>query len=159
MTEPKTETSAKPRTTEWATDEGNDSPLVRTLSTVGKGILTGIIGGMAAFTYTQSSLITWTINPQYILLLVASTGAFAHLLAYDLHESIRIGIVAFLSGTITLTLSWVAPLLLLPYSGTARDLLLPRLLGNALRDVLLVYAGVFLGAYLLTLTVDAYVTA
>ncbi len=156
MTESKTNTT---ETNEWATDGRYDSVSVRVLSTAGKGVLTGVIGGMAAFTYRQSDLMASSIDPKYLLLLLAFAGAFAHLLAYDLRESIRIGLLGFVVGGITLVVSWISPLWLLSYSGTTRDLLLPRLLGNAVADAILVYMAVFFGAYLLALTVDAYVSA
>ncbi len=159
MTESKTKSNTKPETTEWATDEQYDGLPIRTLSTISKGLLTGLIGGMAAFTYRQSDLMTVSINPQYILLLLALAGAFAHILAYDLRESIRTGLLGFFFGGITMALAWISPLWLLSYSGGARDILLTKLLGNAVGDMILIYMVVFFGSYLLALIIGAYVSS
>lgn len=146
-------------TNEWTTDavQGN---LRRQywLAILTKSLITGVIGGLGAFVYNKSELMTVSVDPQLVLGLTALAGIYAHLLANDLHESIRIGILGFFTGGITLVGVWVAPLWILPYTAGARDLLLPKVTGTAITAAIIVYAGMFLGAYLTTLTVDAYVS-
>ncbi|WP_266076540.1 hypothetical protein [Haladaptatus caseinilyticus] len=146
-------------TNEWTTDGAQGNLRRRYLiAMLTKGFVTGIIGGVGAFTYNKSELMTASIDPQLVLGLTALAGVYAHLLANDLHESIRVGIIGFFVGGTSLIVVWVAPLWILPYTAGARDILLPQLTGTAVTAATMVYAGTFLGAYLTTLTVDAYVS-
>ncbi|WP_458206356.1 hypothetical protein [Haladaptatus sp. NG-SE-30] len=126
------------------------------IAVLAKSLVSGVIAGLAAFTYNMSELMTISIDPRLVLGLTALAGVFAHLLAHDLRESIHVGIVGFFVGGFTMVGVWVAPLWILPYSTGARDILLPRLTGTAVVAALFVYSSVYLGAYLTALTVDAY---
>lgn len=155
-----TQTGSNSETTTngWSTERSHTDSYRRKLSFLGKGVVVGSIGGMAAFTYNLSELMAVSVDPTLVLVLLALSGVFAHLLAYDLHESIQIGLVGYFVGGIALVVSWVAPLWILPFSSGARDLLLPRLTGTAIVAAIIVYSAVYLGAYLTALTVGAYVS-
>ncbi|WP_458185394.1 hypothetical protein [Haladaptatus sp. NG-WS-4] len=142
---------------EWTGESGYGSRRRRyQLAVLGKGFVSGGIAGLAAFVYNKSALMTTAIDPQLVLGLVALAGMYAHLLAHDLRESIHVGLVGFLFGSVTMVAAWIAPLWILPYSAGARDILLPKITGTAIVAATLVYASVYLAAYLTTLTVDAY---
>ncbi len=146
-------------TNEWTTDGVKENLQRRYwFSILWKGFASGLIGGLAAFTYNMSGLMAASIDPQLVLGLTALSGIYAHLLANDLYESIRVGIIGFFTGGLSLILMWVAPLWILPYTTGARDLLLPKITGTAVTAAIIVYATVFLAAYLTTLTIDAYVS-
>jgi hypothetical protein len=159
MTETETSTKPETETNGWSTDRRHGSVYRRRLALIGKGVLVGLIGGMAAFTYSLSDLMAVSIDPTLVLVPLALTGMFAHLVAHDLHESIRVGLVGFFVGCVSLVVSWVAPLWLLPYTSGARDILLPKLTGTAIVAAIIVYGAVYLGAYLSTLIVGAYVSS
>ncbi|WP_227354752.1 hypothetical protein [Haladaptatus salinisoli] len=141
----------------WASDSthGNARRRYR-IAVLGKSLVSGGIAGLAAFTYSMSGLMTASLDPSFVLGLVALAGAYAHLLAHDLRESIRVGLMGFIFGGLTMVGVWIAPLWILPFASGARDILLPRVAGTAVVAALFVYAAVYLGAYLTTLTVDAY---
>ncbi|ODR82310.1 hypothetical protein BG842_00930 [Haladaptatus sp. W1] len=158
MTETETSGNSETETNGWTTDRRHGSVYRRRLAFLGKSVTVGVIGGMAAFTYSLADLMAVSIDPVFVLVPLALSGVFAHLVAYDLHESIRVGLVGFFVGAITLVGSWVAPLWLLPYTSGARDILLPKLTGTAVVAAIIVYGAVYLGAYLSALTVGAYVS-
>lgn len=142
---------------EWTSDSAQKNIRRRYwLSALAKGIVTGAIGGIGAFTYNMSELMVAPIDPLLVLGITALAGVYAHLLADGLHESIRVGLIGFFTGGITLVGVWVAPLWILSYTAGARDLLLPKLTGTAVTAAIIVYSSVFLGAYLSALTIDAY---
>ncbi|MFH5798400.1 hypothetical protein [Haladaptatus sp. CMAA 1911] len=144
--------------TGWSTDHRQESVHRRRFALIVKGAVVGLIGGMAAFTYNLSELMVVSIDPTYVLVPLALAGVFAHLVAYDLHESIRVGLVGFFVGCVALVLAWVAPLWILPYTSGARDILIPKLTGTAIVAAIIVHGAVYLGAYLSTLLVSAYVS-
>ncbi len=158
-TETNRNTNSETETNGWSTDRRRGSVHHRRFALIGKGAVVGLIGGMAAFTYNQSELMVVSMDPTLVLVPLALAGVFAHLVAHDLHESIRVGLVGFFVGTLALVLAWVAPLWILPYTAGARDILLPKLTGTAIVAAIIVYGAVYLGAYLSTLIVSAYVSS
>jgi hypothetical protein len=151
--------NSETETNGWSTDRRHESISRRRFALVGKGAVVGLIGGMAAFTYNLSDLMIVSMDPTLVLVPLALAGVFAHLVAHDLHESIRVGLIGFFVGCVALILAWVAPLWLLPYTSGARDVLLPKLTGTAIVAAIIVYGAVYLGAYLSTLVVSAYASS
>lgn len=141
----------------WASDSEHGSNLLWVvLTNAAKAFAIGTVGGLATFVYNRADLMTANVDPRVALGLAALAGAFAHLLAADLRESIRLGLASFLVGGVVFTVAWVAPLWILPYTPAARDVLLPKMLGEAVTAAFLTYTAVFLGTYLATVCVDGY---
>lgn len=114
---------------------------------LGLGSLTGLVAGMGTFMYINETFLPWGVSATWALVLVAVAGAYTHLLAVDLSESISLTIVAIVVGLSVHIVAWISPLWILSYSPGARDLLLPRMLGEALMSGLLAYLITFYGSY------------
>jgi hypothetical protein len=141
----------------WAADSKREPGLFWVAVTnVAKALVVGTVGGLATFVYNNASLMTVDVDPRVALGLAALAGMFAHLLADDLRESIRIGLAAFLVGGVVFTVAWISPLWILSYTKAARDILLPKMVGEAVTAAFLTYTAVFLGTYLGTVCVDGY---
>lgn len=141
----------------WVSGREHDVGRLRIIATtLAKALAVGVLGGVATFVYTRADLMTVNLDPQLVLGFVALAGVFVHMLTATLRESIRFCLVAFIIGGIVLVGVWVAPLWILPYSPAARDVLLPKLVGEAvIGGFLATYSVVFLGAYLTAVCVDA----
>lgn len=111
------------------------------------GTLTGVVAGMGSFTYIKEELIPWGVDPVWALVLVGVAGAYTHFLAVDLDESVTLSLIAVVAGLGFHSVAWIAPLWLLQYPPFARDLLLPKMLGEALMTGILAYLMTFYGSY------------
>lgn len=120
------------------------------------GALTGGVAGMGSFMYIKKQLLPWGIEGTWALVLVGVAGAYAHLLADDLAESISLSLVAVVVGLAVHTAAWIAPLWILPFHPAARDLLLPQMLGDALMSSILAFLMTFYAAYFVAVFVWGY---
>ncbi|UPV73584.1 hypothetical protein M0R89_13675 [Halorussus limi] len=120
------------------------------------GSLTGAVAGMGAFMFLKEQLLPWGVTETLALALVGVAGAYTHLLAEDLSESIALALIASGIGLVVHVLAWIAPLWILSYPPPARDLLLPKMVGEALASGLPPYVVTFYGAYFGALLVVGY---
>lgn len=118
--------------------------------------LTGGVAGMGTFMYIKDQLIPWGVSPTWALVLVGLGGAYTHFLADDLAESISLSLVAVVVGFAVHVVAWIAPLWILSYSPTARDLLLRQMIGRALTSGILAYLMTFYGSYFAAVLVGGY---
>lgn len=131
---------------------------VRALSrAVSVGLPSGVLAGLGAFLLSQPSLtpVAGTTPP---LALVALGGGFVPLLTDRLRRSVAAMLCAYATGIAVHLGAYVAPLWVLSYPPSARDLLLPRFLGEALA-VVFQYTLAFFAAYLLVVTISGYLSA
>ncbi|WP_433628135.1 hypothetical protein [Halomicrococcus sp. NG-SE-24] len=145
--------------TESATEWSGEHPGRRSWSVAAsllKGVGTGLVAGMASFVYNMSDLMAVNVDPTLLLVITMLSGVFAHLLSKTLRESIRVGLVGYFSGGATIVAAWIAPLWMVPYSSGAREILLPKLAGEAVTAAFLVFTATFFGAYLAAVIVEAY---
>ena len=131
---------------------------VRALSrTVSVGLPSGVLAGLGAFLLSQPSL-TPVAGTTLPLALVALGGGFVPLLTDRLRRSVAAMLCAYATGIAVHLGAYVAPLWVLSYPPSARDLLLPRFLGEALA-VVFQYTLAFFAAYLLVVTISGYLSA
>lgn len=131
---------------------------VRALSrAVSVGLPSGVLAGLGAFLLSQPSLtpVAGTTPP---LALVALGGGVVPLLTDRLRRSVAAMLCAYATGIAVHLGAYVAPLWVLSYPPSARDLLLPRFLGEALA-VVFQYTLAFFAAYLLVVTISGYLSA
>ena len=140
---------------EWS-DERAGRRSWRVTASLAKGVGTGVVAGMASFVYNMSDLTPVSVDPALFLVITMLAGVFAHLLSKTLRESIRVGLVGYFSGGATVVAAWIAPLWMVPYSSSARAVLLPKLAGEAVTAAFLVFTATFFGAYLAAVSVEAY---
>lgn len=138
-----------------ATSFGFDSTRF-SLRTLVLGSLTGAIAGMGSFMYIKADLMPWGVGSEWALVLIGLAGVYTHLLAADLSESITRSLVAVVVGFGVHVGAWIAPLWVLSYSPLARDILLPKMMGEALAGGILVYLLTFYGSYFGTILLAGY---
>jgi len=131
---------------------------VRALSrAVSVGLPSGVLAGLGAFLLSQPSL-TPVAGTTLPLVLVALGGGFVPLLTDRLRRSVAAMLCAYATGIAVHLGAYVAPLWVLSYPPSARDLLLLRFLGEAL-TVVFQYTLAFFAAYLLVVTISGYLSA
>ena len=131
---------------------------VRALSrAVSVGLPSGVLAGLGAFILSQPSL-TPVAGTTLPLVLVALGGGFVPLLTDRLRRSVAAMLCAYATGIAVHLGAYVAPLWVLSYPPSARDLLLLRFLGEAL-TVVFQYTLAFFAAYLLVVTISGYLSA
>jgi hypothetical protein len=111
------------------------------------GVLTGLLAGLATFTYTQSDLF-----PEYPQLLALGTlflaGCYTRAFTNDMRGSVKALTVSWVVGIGVIVAGWVGPLWYLGYAPGARDLLIPPLLNTAFSHVIFTYFFIFTAGYL-----------
>jgi len=117
------------------------------------GTAVGLVGGVGTYMFGNPDVTPFAGRPHLALVPVVLAGAYAQLLARSLRESFGAAAVAFVVGAAVSVLLWVSPVLLLPYSGVAAELVAAPRVRDAVVDVLTVYLLVFGGSYLATVTV------
>ncbi|UPV99632.1 hypothetical protein M0R88_14050 [Halorussus gelatinilyticus] len=120
------------------------------------GTLTGVVAGMGEFMFLKEQFLPWVVTETWALALVAVAGAYTHFLAKDLAESITLSLVAMTVGLTVHVVAWIAPLWLLAYPPGARDLLLPKMVGEAIASGLPPYVITFYGSYFAALLLGGY---
>lgn len=123
------------------------------------GSLIGVVAGTGVFMFLKDHFLPWGVTETWALALVGVAGAYAYFLAADLAESIGLSLVAMLVGLAVHVLAWVAPLWVHTYTPFARDLLLPKMIGEALASGLPPYVVTFYGTYFGALMVGGYFEA
>lgn len=143
--------------TGWSseTQNGSRSHLRRVGRLLLKGLCVGLLAGMAAFVYNMTQFVAADVSNQHLLVPVLAAGAFGHLFAASLPESIRLGIVGFFVGLFVYLTAWIAPLWILSYPPALVDAMLPRMAGQAMSAAFLNYATAYLGGYLITVSISA----
>jgi hypothetical protein len=119
-----------------------------------KGLSIGLLAGMGAFVYNGTQFLPFEIAVQLLLVPMLLAGGFARLFASSLRESVRLALAGFFVGLATFVGAWVAPLWILSYSPVARDVLLPKLAGNAISAGFLTFSPAYLTGYLLIVSVS-----
>jgi hypothetical protein len=139
----------------WLPRDSRVRALARTISI---GLPSGVLAGLGAYILSQPSLtpVSGTTPP---LALVVLGGAFVPLLSDRLRRSVAAMLCAYATGIAVHLGAYVAPLWVLSYPPTARDLLLPRFLAEALTVVFFQYTLAFFAGYLLVTTVSGYLGA
>lgn len=130
--------------------------LVARMRPVGVGLATGTLAGMGAFMGSHPGLTPPLVTGAVALGFVLVAGAYTHLLAVELRESITAALVALAAGGATVAAAWVAPLWWLQYPPGARAVILPGLLQRALSDAMATLLVVYLGGYFATVLVAGY---
>jgi len=123
------------------------------------GTLTGVVAGMGSFMFLKDQFLPWVVTETWALALVGVAGAYTHFLADDLAESIALSLVAVAVGLAVHVVAWIAPLWLLAYPPFARDLLLPKMVGEAVASGLPPYLLTFYGSYFGALLLGGYLEA
>lgn len=123
------------------------------------GSLVGVVAGMGSFMFINDQLMPWGVSNAWALAIIGLAGAYTHLLAIDLSESITLSLVAVVAGFAVHVGAWVSPLWVLSYPPAARDVLLPRMLGEAVAGGLLIYVLTFYGSYFGAIFLASYVEA
>lgn len=139
----------------WGETDTGDDYRRRRLAALCEALLVGLLAGMAGFAYNAPQFVTLGVDRQLLIVPVFAAGAFAHLFAPTLRSSIRLALAALFVGLAVLVLSWIAPLLVLPYPPAARDALLRQLVRNATTVAFVNFAPAYLGSYLLAVCVGA----
>jgi hypothetical protein len=116
-----------------------------------------VLAGLGAFLLSQPSL-TPVAGTTLPLALVALGGGFVPLLTDRLRRSVAAMLCAYATGIAVHLGAYVAPLWVLSYPPSARDLLLLRFLGEA-PTVVFQYTLAFFAAYLLVVTISGYLSA
>lgn len=142
--------------TGWSSDTEDSGHLRRSGPLLVKGLSIGLLAGMGAFVYNGTQFLTFELDPRLLLVPILLAGGFARLFASSLRESVRLALGGFFLGIATFVGAWVAPLWILSYSPAARDILLPKLAGNAISAGFLTFSPAYLGGYLLTVSVSVF---
>lgn len=139
--------------TDWDTNNKNPATNRRRtlLFDVVAGILLGTIAGMATFVDGWSTFVAIGIDPAVFSAIILAAGALSYIITPTLRRSIRLFLVAFIVGMAVIVGSYVLPAYILPYRDGFRDLLVPRLVGDALGNAFYFYAPLFIGSYLFAL--------
>lgn len=114
---------------------------------LGLGLLLGVVAGMGTFMHIKNQLLPGFADRTWSVALMALAGAYSHFLARDLNDSISISLLGFLSGLGVHVLAWISPLWILAYPPLARDVILPKMIGQAITGAILVYLVTFWSAY------------
>lgn len=140
----------------WSSDAQDATGLHRTAAFLLEGVAVGLLAGMGAFVYNTPQFVGLGADAKLLLVPMVGAGAFAHLFASSLRDSIRLGLTGFFVGLAVFVGAWIAPLWMLSYPPTARDVLLPEMVGDVMSAAFLNYAAAYLGGYLLTVSLGAF---
>jgi hypothetical protein len=110
---------------------------------------------MGAFVYNATQFVPGETDVRLLLVPVFAAGAFAYLFADSLRASARLGLIGFFGGLVVFMGAWIAPLWILPYSPTARDILLPKMLGEG-GMAFIACSAAYLAGYLSTVSIAAF---
>lgn len=147
---------SNPTSTEWSSETRQDNSYRQLGWLLAKGLGVGLLAGMGAFVYNAPQFVTVEVDLRLLLVPVFVAGVFAHLFADSLRRSVRLGLAGFFLGLVVFVGAWVAPLWILSYPAPARDVLLPKMMGDALSAAFLTFSAAYLGGYLLTVSVAAF---
>ncbi|MFB6236146.1 MAG: hypothetical protein ABEH81_12535 [Halopenitus sp.] len=119
------------------------------------GVLTGIVGGLGTFVFSNTDVSPIAGDPKLALIPIVLSGVYAHLFAADLRESFTAAGVAFLVGAVVCIGAWVWPVYALGYTGVLAELVGAPRLRNGVVNVITIYLMVFGASYLATLSLTA----
>lgn len=142
--------------TGWSSETREDGYVRRWGRFLVKGLSLGLLAGMGAFVYNATQFVPFEVDVRLLLVPVFAAGAFAHLFADSLRDSIRLGLAGFFVGLVVFASAWIAPLWIVSYSPVARDIMLLKLAGDAISAAFLTYSATYLGGYLATVSVAAF---
>lgn len=146
-----------PASAEWSSEvQGGTDALRRTAAFLLKGVSVGLLAGMGAFVYNMPQFLVADVGARLLLVPVVAAGAFAHLFEPTLRRSVRLGLAGFFVGLFVFVGAWVAPLWILEYSSSGREILLLEMGREAFAAAFINYAAAYLGGYLLTVSVAAF---
>lgn len=121
-----------------------------------KGLSVGLLAGMGAFVYHMTQFVAVDVDGWVLLAPMVAAGAFAHLFASTLRRSVRLGLAGFFVGLAVLIAAWIAPLWILGYPPSMRDLLLLEKIGQEVVTAAVInYSAAYATGYLFTLSVTA----
>lgn len=112
------------------------------------GTAVGVVGGVGTFMFGNPDVTPFADRPALALLPVILAGVYAHLLSRTLEESFGAAVVGFVVGAAVSIALWLSPVLVLPYSGLAAELMAAPRIRDAVVDVMTVYLLLYGGAYL-----------
>lgn len=142
--------------TGWSSDTENGGSVQRIGLFLLKGVSIGLLAGMGGFVYNGTQFLPVEVDTRLLLVPVLAAGGFAHLFAPSLRASVRLGLTGFFIGLFLFVSAWLAPLWILSYPPVARDVLLPKLAGDAISAGFLNFSPTYLAGYLLTVSVGAF---
>lgn len=140
----------------WDETPTEDEYRRRMAAFVGKALSVGLVAGAGAFAYNMPQFVSLGVGDRLLLVPVLAGGVFSHLFAPTLRRSIRLCLAGFFVGLTGLVAAWTAPLVALPYSPGAVDVLLPKLMREAITVAFINFSPTYLGGYLLAVSVAAF---
>jgi hypothetical protein len=146
---------SNPTSTEWSSEIRENGYCRRLGQLLVKGLSIALLAGMGAFVYNATQFVPGETDVRLLLVPVFAAGAFAYLFADSLRGSARLGLFGFFVGLVVFLGAWIAPLWILPYSPTARDILLPRMLGEG-GMAFIACSGAYLAGYLSIVSIAAF---
>lgn len=123
---------------------------------LGLGTATGLLAGMAGIAYAFEGHVALQYPSGLFLWILVAAGVFAFVVVPTLRRAVIVGLVGYAVGTAVIVGTFVAPAYLLPFEATFRDLLVPRLVGDAISVILMVYSPTYLGGYLTAMCVVSF---
>jgi hypothetical protein len=146
---------SNPTSTEWSSEIRENGYCRRLGQLLVKGLSIALLAGMGAFVYNATQFVPGETDVRLLLVPVFAAGAFAYLFADSLRASARLGLIGFFGGLVVFMGAWIAPLWILPYSPTARDILLPKMLGEG-GMAFIACSAAYLAGYLSTVSIAAF---
>lgn len=134
---------------------GVTTQLTRWVRLVGLGVGFGVLAGASLFIHLVPDVLVG-FPPWIGVGLLFAVGGFVQIVVRDLERGVGVSLLALITAIATTALSYASPLLVLPYSEGAAQLLLTLFLGRTAAAIFIVLPLTFYGGYLLVLVVDAY---
>jgi len=112
------------------------------------GVGAGWLSGTAAFLLIHPKVLPFNNYSFYPVAFILAAGAFAHLFAASLTESVYALALSFLFGSAVLFGAQVAPLYVLPYEESTRNALMLPFLAPAVTTAITKYLYYLIGGYM-----------
>jgi hypothetical protein len=143
--------------TNWETEDKNTTTrkLQELAFDVAAGMLLGTTAGMAALVDSWIEFLETSGSSALFLSIVATTGVLTFLITSGMRRSFRVCVVAYLCGIAVIIGGFVLPGYLIAELGQVKQFLVPDLAGDGLGVVFYILTPIYIGSYLLTLSVYA----
>lgn len=143
--------------TNWEAEDKN--PTTRKLQgigfDIGAGVMLGFLAGMAAFVDAWIEFLEMTGSSIVFLSFIVISGALTFLVTSGMRRSFRVCAVAYLVAIGVIVGGFVLPGYAIAELGQVKQFLVPSLAGDALGVIFYILSPLYLGSYLLTLSVFA----
>jgi hypothetical protein len=143
--------------TDWEAEDRN--PMTRKIQElafdIGSGILLGTTAGMAAFVDAWIEFLEVSSNSFVFLSFIVISGVLTFLITSGMRRSFRVCAAGYLTAMAVIIGGFVLPGYLIAELGQVKQFLVPNLAGDSLGVVFYILTPLYIGSYLLTLTVYA----